>query len=227
MKFVKKILATRFAQWLVARLGWAYMHGIFHTNRWVYNNFDYLIKSIASDRPVIIVFWHGRMLMLPCSMQWKDSKLYMMISSHRDGRLISKVLSFFNIETAFGSTNRHGFRAGVEVLNILRHKKGVVGITPDGPRGPIHQVSIGTATLANLAGALILPVSYRTSRGKFLRSWDQFFLPFPFGHGVFVVGKAIDAALINDRLELIETIKNSLVETTDLADHLVFNHNKE
>jgi hypothetical protein len=62
----------------------------------------------------------------------------------------------------------------------------VIGITPDGPRGPARIAKPGVVQLAAMTGAPILPGAYATSRGRELSTWDGFFLAAPFSRGVFV-----------------------------------------
>jgi lysophospholipid acyltransferase (LPLAT)-like uncharacterized protein len=66
-----------------------------------------------------------------------------------------------------------------------------LGITPDGPLGPREEVKPGTIELARLAGTPIIPAAFAATRGKFLRTWDRFLIPYPFGRMVFVFGEPI------------------------------------
>ncbi len=68
---------------------------------------------------------------------------------------------------------------------------GIVGITPDGPRGPRMRVGEGTVAIARLSGAPIVPATFATSRRRVLQSWDRFVLALPFARGVFLWGEPI------------------------------------
>src|ERR1700722_19977776 len=67
----------------------------------------------------------------------------------------------------------------------------MVGITPDGPRGPRRVAARGIAQLAALAAVPVLPCAARTSRRIILNTWDRMAIPLPFGRGVVVGGPAI------------------------------------
>jgi len=137
----------------------------------------------------IVVFWHGRLLMMPPVA--RGLPVRMLISGHRDGRIIADTLGHFGLATVAGSTARGGSRALRAVLRLLA--EGItVGFTPDGPRGPRMRASAGAAAAARLAGVPVLPVAYGHSRRRVLGSWDRFVLPLPFGRGVFVWGRPID-----------------------------------
>ena len=66
-----------------------------------------------------------------------------------------------------------------------------LGITPDGPKGPRHQVKEGVAQLARLSGRTVVPIAFACSRGHRFASWDRFLLPYPFCRGVYALGEAV------------------------------------
>jgi len=71
---------------------------------------------------------------------------------------------------------------------------GCVGITPDGPRGPAMNASLGIVNIACRAQVPIVPVTYATSRRRVLATWDRFHLALPFGRGVYLWGEPIEIA---------------------------------
>jgi lysophospholipid acyltransferase (LPLAT)-like uncharacterized protein len=73
--------------------------------------------------------------------------------------------------------------------------------------------------MAKLGKAAILPVSYSSTRGIFMKTWDQFFLPLPFGKGVFMYGPMIEVAdSEKTEEELRLELGNSLKDLTRKAD---------
>ena len=114
----------------------------------------------------------------------------MLISAHKDGRIISKTVSHFGIKTVAGSTARGGTEALLHMVRLSRQHV-TLGITPDGPRGPAYEISDGTVMSAYLMKADLIPVTYSVSRKKILGTWDKFLVPFPFGRGVFVWGEPV------------------------------------
>jgi lysophospholipid acyltransferase (LPLAT)-like uncharacterized protein len=143
-----------------------------------------------------------------------------LISRHRDGRVIARALRHFGVGTIEGSTSRGGGRALRNLLRALKEGQ-YIGVTPDGPRGPRMRASAGVIQVARLADAPILPTSYAASRRRVLGSWDRFVLALPFTRGVIRVGDLIpppqsgdDADIEASRL-LLENSLNELTATLD------------
>jgi len=157
-------------------------------------------------RPLILAFWHGRLLMMPFS--WPGRPVTVLVSQHADGEVISRILRRFGIRSVRGSTFRGahgGFRAMLRAYREGSH----LGIAPDGPRGPREQVQLGTIELARRTGAPVVPIGFGASRGWFLPTWDRFFLPRPFARGVFVFGDALVVPQGSDR-PLLEAARGEL-----------------
>lgn len=189
MKFLQKLIRTPMGQALIARMGALFIWILYHTNRWTYENRQVFEEYVRTGRPAIICFWHGHMALLPRAWQW-SKPFYMLLSHHTDGKLIGRIISHFGIRAVYGSTQRRGEQAGRRILEILAQGH-YVGITPDGPRGPGYQVSPGIIRLAQFAGVDIIPLTYITTRGFSLKSWDRFWVPLPFGRGKFVCGNPV------------------------------------
>jgi lysophospholipid acyltransferase (LPLAT)-like uncharacterized protein len=199
-----------------------YIHFVYLTNRWSIVGCEWTRRLSREGRTFIVAFWHGRLLMMPKA--WHQlAPFYMLISAHRDGRIIAGAMTYFGIGTIAGSTRRGGSSA---LRAMLKQLKGgaAVGITPDGPRGPAMTVSIGIVNIARLAGVPIVPVTYATSRRRELATWDRFQLALPFGRGVFLYGEPIEIAAELDEAEL-ESVRSLLeirmVEMASEADRLV------
>ncbi|MDP2193521.1 MAG: lysophospholipid acyltransferase family protein [Alphaproteobacteria bacterium] len=216
-RWLKKIIKAPFTQTILAYLGAGWVILIYHTTRWqMVGNVKY-DQTLQIQRPIIFCCWHQRLFILPCFWDPKIRTGKALLSSHSDGLLISKILKLFHVESIYGSTTRGGDQAGLKIVRDLR-KNNVIFITPDGPKGPHQCASKGIAHLAFLSKALVVPVSYRTTRHIKLKSWDQFMVPLPFSSGTFVCGEPIDACAYQDVEALLETIQNALMDTTTKAD---------
>jgi lysophospholipid acyltransferase (LPLAT)-like uncharacterized protein len=205
------------AAWVVV----AYMRVVYFTNRWRRVRFDIAERVLAAERRVVICFWHGRLLMMPFGL-FGPRPFGVMISSHRDGRVIARVIRPFGIEPVSGSSSRQPMKALRNAARLCRGGS-LVGITPDGPRGPRQRAAPGAVMLAELADAVLLPVSYATSRRRTLGSWDRFLLPLPFGRGVFVIGQEIAVPADLDstgRETLRRTLEDALNAANNEADRL-------
>ena len=67
----------------------------------------------------------------------------------------------------------------------------LVGLTPDGPRGPAEIVKPGLAWLASRTGVPVVPVTSAADRAHAFGSWDRFRLPLPFARVVIACGDPI------------------------------------
>ncbi|MGE5254327.1 MAG: lysophospholipid acyltransferase family protein [Planctomycetaceae bacterium] len=145
-------------------------------------------KSRDPGRPVIGAFWHQRLLMMPFFP--RPGKTGMLISQHRDGEIIARLIKYLGIDSVRGSTTRGGFSALRGMVRFYR-EGGNLAITPDGPQGPKHVVQPGVIELARLTGSPIFPMTYGASRKKALNSWDHFIVPIPFCRIVYIWGEPV------------------------------------
>ena len=112
---------------------------------------------------LIIVFWHGQQLMMPLG--YRGRLAHILISQHRDGELIYRIVHRFGFRSVRGSTTRGGSRALRQLIRHGRNGSDLV-ITPDGPQGPPHKVHEGVMSLAKLTGFPIIPVTFMCSKKK-------------------------------------------------------------
>ena len=201
--------------WLAAQ----YIRVLRATGRWRNEGEDTANRLFAEGRPLILAFWHGRLMMMPFAWRHREH-VHVLISGHRDGRLIAGAMTRFGIPTVMGSTRRGGAGAVLKLSRILQ-EGGVVAITPDGPRGPRMRVSQGIIHLARVTGAAILPMTYAATPRRILASWDRFVLPFPFGRGVYLWGAPISVAADADdgaQEAARRALEDALTALTDRAD---------
>lgn len=214
-RWLRSDAATRALCFLLA----AYIRLVHVTSRWTIFGAETPDRLAAARKPFIIAFWHGRMLMLP--MMWaRRAPLNMLISGHRDGRIIAGAVAHFGIGWIEGSSAQGGSAA---LRAMVRHIRAgaSVGITPDGPYGPAMRASAGIVTAARLCRAPIVPMTYATSRRRIVASWDRFHLALPLSRGVFCWGEAIEVPhhLEDDDVEqwrrLVEERMNALTAEAD------------
>src|SRR5215475_14813451 len=189
MGLSRRLLRSEAMERLFAGLAAAYIRLIYHTTRWERVGFETADRLLPTDARGIICFWHGRLLMMPYAMRG-DRPFHILISNHRDGRLIARAVRHFGIATIAGSSSREPLKALYRMAQLCR-ERALPCVTPDGPRGPRMRAAIGAVLAAEMADAFLVPVSFSTSRRRPLKSWDRFLLPLPFGRGVFVIGQEI------------------------------------
>ena len=85
----------------------------------------------------------------------------------------------------------------------------VVGITPDGPRGPLMRAKGGAVLVAQQSGAPLVAVSGSVKRARLLATWDRFLLAWPFNRGVILFGEPILVAP-DAKLEELEVARRRL-----------------
>jgi len=212
----KKIIKHTITQNIIAYLGAKFIKFIYKTTQWNFINLEILNTALTSNRPVIVCCWHQRLLMIPSFWHF-ERNTSVLLSSHSDGLLISKVLKHFKVDSIYGSSTRGGDKAALQIIRKLK-KGGVIGITPDGPKGPNQVASLGVAQLAYLSQAIIVPIAYSVKKHKKLRSWDQFMIPLPFSKGRFCSGDIIDAKNFKSVDVLLNKIQSDLDSVTCTAD---------
>ncbi|HXQ42217.1 MAG TPA: lysophospholipid acyltransferase family protein [Candidatus Udaeobacter sp.] len=222
MKRLRRLYASDKVQGVFAFLVAQYVRLVYRTNRWRRVGYDISDRLFAQDRRLIFCFWHSRLLMMPFA-TYGGRPFDVMISSHRDGKFIARAVRHLGIGVVFGSSSRRPALALREAAQ--RCRDGVcLCITPDGPRGPRARAAPGAVVIAELAGAVLVPVAYATSRRRLLDSWDRFHLPLPIGRGVFVVGKEIEVPRRLDETEreqLRRRLEADISRVTDQADRLM------
>jgi lysophospholipid acyltransferase (LPLAT)-like uncharacterized protein len=199
-----------------------YIRLVYATNRWSEEGAEHPRRLCEAGRPFVGAFWHGRMMMIPLAWR-RRAPMHMLISSHRDGRIIAGAVGYFGIQSIAGSTRRGG-TAALRALVKQLAAGDCVAITPDGPAGPAMVVSSGIVNIARLARVPIQPVVFATSRRWMLRTWDRMHLALPFGRGVILWGEPIEIGHDLDEVG-VERVRH-LVETrlrdmTALADSRV------
>lgn len=215
-RVLKKPLTLKVIAWLIAKLlGLSY-----RLNRWSFVGEDIPKSYIDQNKPFLVCFWHGRLAMT--CFAWRFSPpFHMLISGHQDGQLIAHTVGHHGIFAIAGSKSKGGTQALRSILKTL--KKGeVVGITPDGPRGPRFKVQPGILAISRLAKVDILPVTFSSTRRVVWSSWDRLVLSLPFGRGIIQWGqplsyKDLEKQTEEEALERIEAHMNALMDEADNA----------
>jgi len=145
----------------------------------------HLKSSWQQNKRAIIPFWHDQLLLLVFGYPDKHAKL--LISASNDGELLARTMKYFDQDTVRGSSSRGGRAAFRQMLNLCKEPVDIV-LTPDGPRGPRHEIKDGVLQLARMSGRPVVPLAFACSSGHRFKSWDRFLFPYPFGRGVYSYG---------------------------------------
>ena len=127
--------------------------------------------------PVIFVFWHGRLL--PLIHAHRHDGTVVLVSEHRDGEYLARLLHHFGFGTVRGSSTRGGV-GGLKGLIRAARKGRDLAITPDGPQGPSRELKPGALTVARMTGLPLVPVGVGVTPAWRAPSWDGLLVPKPF-----------------------------------------------
>lgn len=133
-----------------------------------------------------MLFWHGRLALMSFAYVywWRNGqnpqrRAKVIISDHKDGEIIARVISFFGIGAIRGSSSKGAVKALAQSFRELKSGTDVI-ITPDGPRGPYHSVADGAIVISQKQNAQIQILNYEASKFWQLKSWDKMIIPKPF-----------------------------------------------
>ena len=157
------------------------------------------VIRFVRNQPVIFAIWHNRLLMLPrvFDPSFPTRQSYGLISASRDGDFIANWIERSGYGTIRGSSSRKGVIALRQLMDTLA-ANGNVLFTPDGPRGPVYEVSQGVIFLAQKSGAPIVPIHMEYSSCWRMKSWDRFVVPKPFATLRAIFGEPIRIAPLSE-----------------------------
>jgi lysophospholipid acyltransferase (LPLAT)-like uncharacterized protein len=72
-----------------------------------------------------------------------------------------------------------GREAARQLIEVMREGDDV-GITPDGPRGPVYTLEPGVLVVTRRTHAPMLLIGAEFTGAWRLKSWDRFYVPYPF-----------------------------------------------
>lgn len=163
-----------------------YLSAVYATIRWRYIlPSGYSLDDFNKSAKTIFVMWHNNLAIAPYAFK-QHRKLYVLVSPHADGKIISFTLKRFGYHIIEGSTNKNPSIAIRKILQELANKNNLA-ITPDGPRGPIYKINSNIVRIAQISNANIIPVSCRVEKYFKLNSWDGLMIPLPWSRGVVII----------------------------------------
>lgn len=169
---------------------------------------EHLTSLWEKNERAIIAFWHDQLLLMVTAYPGQGAKL--LISESKDGELLTRTMHFFKHGTIRGSSSRGGRAAFKEMIAMSQTDADIV-LTPDGPRGPRHELKDGVLQLARLSGRPVIPMAFACSRGHRFASWDQCLFPYPFSRAVFSFGEPLyfnkDEGLVFFREKLLDAMQ--------------------
>ncbi len=110
--------------------------------------------------------WHGMHAL-------KHQGVHAMVSSHRDGEIIARILRRAGFGLLRGSSTRGGAKALRDLARVARETDDDIVVTIDGPKGPPRVVKEGVLFAASRTGLPIVPMGLAVDRAWRARSWDR------------------------------------------------------
>ncbi len=146
---------------------------------WRYEVVDRPEYTTAAGRGerFVYAFWHSGLLM--GAVLRRGEGIAVLVSQHRDGELITRIIRRLGYVAARGSSTRGG-DSGVRELLVRAEEGRHLALTPDGPRGPAERMKDGVYYVATRTGRRVVPIGFGVRRAWVLRSWDRFRVPQPF-----------------------------------------------
>ena len=140
-----------------------------------------LVRLTKSDEPAAIVVWHNRLfLSAEIFRRYRYRRaVYSLVSASKDGAWVAAFYSMVGMRPVRGSSNNFGREAGRALIEVMRTGNDI-GITPDGPRGPLYTVEPGVLVVTRRNNAPMILVGAEFGPAKRLGSWDRFYVPWPF-----------------------------------------------
>ena len=97
MSFKKKIFKFSISQKILAFIGYLYILFVCYTSKIQIINSELPEKLWRENKPFILAFWHGQLMMI--GHVWKSKAvLNMLASSHSDGRFGAYIAGHFNLK---------------------------------------------------------------------------------------------------------------------------------
>ena len=118
MKLVKRLLETEGVRAALAWIAAGYIRITGATTHWETRLAPSSVALRDSGEPFLACFWHGR-LMEMAAWNRHPRKFDIMISDHRDGRLIARTMHHLGYGVVAGSSGRRGAAALVGTQPVL------------------------------------------------------------------------------------------------------------
>jgi len=137
----------------------------------------------AQGEATLFILWHNRLIL--SSEIFRRCRgghpVYGLISASDDGAWLAAYFLAVGMRAVRGSSSRNGREAASGLVEALRAGHDV-GITPDGPRGPVYEMKPGALIVARRGQARVCLVGIDFESSWRVASWDGFHLPRPFSN---------------------------------------------
>ena len=153
------------------------------------DNIELIIKN---ELPMLMCVWHGRLL-FPCIWaKTRRKKPWIVASNHRDAQIIVNIFKKWNFKIIRGSSGKGGKKVTDKMEMIFcSGEDNWIGVTNDGPKGPIQIAKPGSIKTAIKSKANIVSITGSSSKAWRFNTWDEFMLPKPFSTIIINISKPL------------------------------------
>jgi lysophospholipid acyltransferase (LPLAT)-like uncharacterized protein len=172
-------------------------------------------QAVRDATSLIPVYWHQHMLFgarAILDLRPDGLKPGFLISPSVDGTGPAMLVEKVGGVVIRGSSTHTGARALRDFFETVVKQKVSPAITPDGPKGPLHEFKPGAIILSQITGKPMLPIAVAASRAYRFRTWDAFELPLPFSRIAIVYGTPVKVPRTSDTTA-IEQWQSTMAET--------------
>lgn len=180
--------------------------------------------NVAIERQYIYGFWHDKQfapIMLLAKSKLGQGKHACLVSASGDGEILSEWLKRLGYRLVRGSSSRKALSSLVNLIAVTKEGYSV-GITADGPRGPMYKAKTGPAFIAYKAGVGLIPLGVAYSaKWKFNKSWDKYQLPKPFAKTIIYIGEPLAITDLSDTESVLARVDQAINDSDQKALQLL------
>ncbi len=143
--------------------------------------------SLPLPRGYIFALWHDSILIPLAKQSIALTNVAALVSRHQDGAYLAEFMRVNGIRSVRGSSARGGDQALRELMRVEDDWQ--IFITPDGPRGPHHEIKSGLVYLASRTGRPIVPAASHFGNAWHIPGkWTGQYVPKPFSLNWYLIG---------------------------------------
>ncbi len=189
--------------------GYICLSFLYKTNRFEVHGTENFKLAQKQSRPIMLCVWHGRMLYPIFYVIKNKIKAWAIASPHQDGYIMAEILKKWNISIIKGSSNKQSKNVIQKMEELFKNdNKAIVAITNDGPKGPKHVAKKTSLEIAKKYNAQIITITGDSTKKWKFKTWDNFYLPKPFGKIVINIAPVYEYTNNN----LVDSVSNYMIQ---------------
>ena len=206
-------------QYLLQWIGYCVLSLIYKTNKFEVHGEQHFKNAEENNKPILLCVWHGRMLYPIFYVIKNRIKTWALASPHRDGAMMGNILSKWGVQIIKGSSNKQSENAVQQMQTIFtQDKKAIIAITNDGPKGPRHKAKKRSLEIAQQYNAQIITITGDSKKKWIFNTWDQFYLPKPFGKIIINIAPVYESKTGED---LVTGVSNYMIDCENMASEKI------